>query len=64
MTVEEAQDKKAVECLLALQIVKRFLDEEEDSTTGNSTTWIDKRGRYFRGDIGYLLEGLDSFKVY
>jgi len=55
-----ADDKKAVECLKAVQIINKYLDEEEARC--GCTEWIDKKGYSFQTDIGYFFEGLDSLE--
>ena len=55
-------DRKADECLKSLQVINKYLDEEEQSCC--HTEWVDKKGFSFRTDIGYFFEGLGSFEDY
>lgn len=55
-------DIKATECLKALQVVNKFLDDECASC--NDIVWRDRFGESFSGDMGYLFEGLESFETY
>lgn len=53
-------DEKAVECLKALQVINKYLDEEEQHC--GCSEWVDKKGYSFHTDIGYFFEGLEAFE--
>lgn len=50
------------ECLNALTLLTKFIDQEEESC--NDIEWKDKNGLGFSGDMGYFFEGLDAFESY
>lgn len=55
-------EHKITEALQAVQIVQKYLEDEEKES--GSSFWRDKQGRGFRTDVGYFFEGLDLFESY
>ena len=55
-------DKSAVDCLKAVVLINKYLNDEEQCC-GN-TYWTDKKGYSFKTDIGYFFEGLEAFENY
>lgn len=55
-------DKSVVDCLKAVELINKYLNDEEECC--GDTYWTDKKGYSFRTDIGYFFEGLEAFETY
>ena len=55
---------KLLKVIWAGNYLLKYLDKEEGSSFGATTYWKDKDNDGFSGDIGYLVEGLDSMILY
>lgn len=55
-------EHKITEALQAVQIVQKYLKDEEKES--GDAFWRDKQGYGFRTDMGYFFEGLYLFELY
>ena len=57
---QESEDKLAVSALKAVLNINEYLESECEHT--NHGVWVDKKGYYFKTDMGYLWQGLEGFE--